>query len=863
MADLKEYRRKRRFNRTPEPAGRVHTEERGRLYIVQKHAASRLHYDFRLELDGVLKSWAVPKGPSLDPAEKRLAVHVEDHPLEYGSFEGVIPPEEYGGGTVMLWDRGRWLPEGDPVQRYRKGHLKFRLEGAKLKGTWNLARMARREEADGKENWLLIKGRDGEARPGSDATILEEEPLSVTTGRSMDEIAAARDRVWSGALGEVPDPAPAQPPSVRDPSALPSARKAPQPAALTPQLAVLASQPPAGEGWLHEIKYDGYRILAVRERKSVRLLTRQGNDWTDKFAAVAAAIAALPVRSAVLDGEITVVKQDGSTDFQALQNAMQGLQSGALAYFVFDLPYCQGYDLTRSPLQERKRLLQDLLRAAPAAGPLRYSDHIVGGGAAVYDQACRLALEGVVSKRADAPYRPKRTRDWVKVKCLQRQEFVVGGYTDPAGARSAFGALLLGYRDAEDRLVYAGRVGTGFNERTLDRILRDLKTLEAAQCPFEVNAPQGRERRGCHWVRPVRVAEVAFTAWTDENILRHPSFVGMRSDKPAEAVRREDITEPDRAPAATRQRRRSARAHGADPIVAGIPITHPDRMLFPEDDLTKVELARLYEALGDRILPYLVDRPLTLVRCPQGSRRTCFYQKHFSDRMPPAVKPIPIREKEDDAEDSIYIRIRDVQGLVGLIQTGVIELHPWGSRIDRLEYPDIMIFDLDPGPGITPAQLIESALLVKARLEDLELESFVKTSGGKGYHVVVPLVRRSTWDDVRAFSGAVADDLVRRLPTRFVATMTKAKRPGKVFIDYFRNVRGSTSVAPYSARARGKGPVSMPLGWDELAAGKGVRPDEVTVRTVLERIRRKADPWARFFDARQSLTAAMRRGLAA
>jgi bifunctional non-homologous end joining protein LigD len=865
MADLKEYRRKRRFDRTPEPEGRVHADDPGRLFIIQKHAATRLHYDFRLELDGVLKSWAVPKGPSLDPAEKRLAVHVEDHPLEYGAFEGVIPEEEYGGGTVMLWDRGRWIPDGEPLQGYRKGHLKFRLEGAKLKGTWNLARMALRDE--GKENWLLIKSRDDAARPGSD--ILHEQPLSVTTGRSMEEIAAARDRVWSGSIGEAPaGPAPArrrpatQRPIAIRPSSITGARKAPQPELLTPQLAVLAAAPPTGEGWLHEIKYDGYRILAFRDHKGVRLVTRHGNDWTDRFATIAEAVAALPVREAVLDGEVTVVKPDGSTDFQALQNVLQGVSGGALAYFAFDLPHCDGYDLTRSRLVERKQLLQDLLRKAPAAGRLRYSDHIAGGGGPdVFQQACRLALEGVVSKRADAAYRQKRTRDWVKVKCLRRQEFVVGGYTDPAGARTAFGALLLGYRDEQGRLVYAGRVGTGFNERSLQRILADLKALGPSPCPFEINAPTGRNCRGCHWVKPIRVAEVDFTGWTEEGVLRHPAFLGMREDKPASEVVREAATKPvARKPPAGR---RAGKGRGGPPEVAGVPITHPDRVLFPEAQLTKLELAQLYERLAERVLPFLVDRPLTLVRCPQGARRTCFYQKHFTDQLPPGVSPIPIREKEDEAEESIYLRIRDVKGLIGLVQIGVLELHPWGSRVDRLEHPDMMIFDLDPGPGITHPQLVESALLVKERLDDLGLRSFVKTSGGKGFHIVVPLARRNSWEEVKAFSGAVAEDLVRRLPARFVATMTKSKRAGKVFLDYFRNARGSTSVAPYSTRARRQGSISMPIRWEDLAGGEGVRPDAVNVHNVLQWMQRSPDPWAEFFTLKQSLTRTMRRRLAA
>ncbi len=865
---LKEYRGKRHFDRTEEPEGQVKSSESGRLYVIQKHAASRLHYDFRLELDGVLKSWAVPKGPALDSSEKHLAVEVEDHPVEYGGFEGIIPENEYGGGTVMLWDRGHWESQGDPRKGYEKGRLKFRLFGQKLKGLWILTRMSA-GESERNKNWLLIKSNDEYARPES--AILEAQPLSVASGRSMDEIARDRDRVWSvlSENGETPDSEPvanideayeAKTPA-EDLSSLPGSRRSPILEAVRPQLATLVAEIPAGDDWLHEIKYDGYRMLGFKQEGKVRLSTRNGQDWTHRFTSVAVALGEAASKEFITDGEIVVKKADGTTDFQGLQNVLKGIESGRLLYCLFDLLYLNGYDLTRVGLLDRKELLRKMLKDAPAESVLQFSDHIRGKGQEVYRHACRYALEGVVSKRFDAAYRQKRSRDWVKSKCLHRQEFVITGFSRPAGSRTGFGALLLGYHTSAGELVYAGRVGTGFNDQTLRQLTEELVSLER-KAPALSDPPTGTEAKGVRWVEPQRVAEVEFSQWTEEGRLRHPVFKGIREDKPAGEVVRE---KPGRNPAATNatsrtppsERGRKAAAGNSGVKIGGIRLSNPQRVLYPDQGITKAELAGYYEKVADWILPHIAGRPLTIVRCPRGRQKKCFYQKHLTEQLPDSVKGIPIEEKH---EEQIYIMIEDLAGLIALVQLGTLELHPWGSRSDRLERPDIMIFDLDPGPGISPADLVEGCRLLRKRLNAIGLKSFLKTSGGKGFHIVVPLVRRSGWDEVKAFSGAVAGSLAREHPQRFVAVMSKAKRKGKIFVDYLRNGRGATSVAPYSTRARPEAPVSAPVGWDELDAG--LKPDTYTIENIPRRLQSlKQDPWNEFFDTRQSITVAMKKEL--
>lgn len=853
---LREYRKKRDFSRTPEPEGNVQKPSPDLLYVIHKHAASHLHYDLRLEMEGVLKSWAVPKGPSLDCEEKRLAVHVEDHPVEYGGFEGVIPEGEYGGGTVMLWDQGVWVPEGDAEAKYRKGHLMFELRGKKLHGTWTLARMGGRSGEEGK-NWLLMKKRDSGCQPVYD--ILQEQPLSAATGRSMGEIAASEDRVWSGERGEIDPPAKTSVENGMGAGAMPGARPGPMPVGMKPQLATLVKEPPTGERWLHEIKYDGYRILCFKNGRSVRLMSRNDNDWTARFPAVARAASSLLPREMIMDGEIVVLRPDGTTDFQALQNALEGVQSwGRIGYYVFDLIYYEGYDLTGAPLIERKRLLKAVLEKPPISSSLIYGDHICGKGRTIYEHACRLGTEGIVSKREDSGYEERRSGSWLKVKCIKRQEFVIGGYSEPSGSRTAFGALLLGYYEGTGELTYAGRVGTGFNEDSLKRIMTALKSIEQKESPFH-NPPSGRDARGVHWVNPALVAEAEFTEWTQEGILRHPSFKGLREDKDPREVTREPAEPSTQAiPAKSKSSSRVPAARhwssgNRTDTVAGVPITNPERILYPEQGLTKLALTAYYEKVAGRMLPHIKGRPLTLVRCPQGMQRKCFYQKHLTEQTPAEVKEIPVREKEGV---QMYVAVNDLAGLISLVQLGVLEIHPWGSRGDRLEQPDRLIFDLDPGEGVSTEQLVDAARLMHHFLEELGIRSFLKTTGGKGYHVVAPLVRGPGWGELKEFAEKAAQETVRMRPDLLISTMRKSRRKGKIFVDYLRNARGATAVAPYSTRARHSAPVAVPLSWEELSPG--LSPDEYKLENISSRLT-QTDPWAEFFRIRQSLTRGMKR----
>jgi bifunctional non-homologous end joining protein LigD len=856
-AQLETYRKKRDFSRTAEPAGAASADTFGLLYVIQKHAAGRLHYDLRLEMDGVLKSWAVPKGPSLDPEQKRLAVLVEDHPLEYGTFEGIIPKGEYGGGTVLLWDRGEWEPRGDAVAGFRKGHLSFWLHGEKLRGLWALARMGGKGDAEEK-NWLLIKKQDDQARPESEYAVTDKE-ASVLSGRSMEEIARAGDLVWQdgAAVAGSPAASPANTPVPDlDPAALSGARQAELPKTFRPQLAVAVDEPPSGKDWLHEIKYDGYRMLCFIDRGKVRFLTRRGQDWTAKFPTAAAFAAALPVEQAILDGEMVVLEAGGTTDFQTLQNLLRRREEKGLVYFVFDLPYLNGYDLTDVYLSERKKLLRQFVPEAARDVPLRFSDHLAGRGRQVFQHACRFALEGIVSKQARSRYLQKRSSQWRKVKCLNREEFVVGGFTEPGGERKGFGALLLGYYGDGRKLTYSGRVGTGFSEEMLRELRRSLDPLKTADSPFATRLPAS-ESRGVSWVRPELVVEVEFGSRTRDGRLRHSSFKGVREDKEPTDVRRQgEIEESPEKPA--RQEDQEPRPglvrSGSVARVAGVRLSHPERILYPGQGVTKRALAEFYQQAAELMLPHLAGRPLTLFRCPRGREEDCFFQKHFAETLPESGRTVPIQEK-DEVRD--YLVVDDLPGVIGLVQLGVLEFHPWLCRADRLERPDRMVFDLDPDTRVGWQQVIEAALALRELLGELGLESFVKTSGGKGLHVTVPLARRSSWDELKVFSRGVAERITGQWPRKYLATMSKDKRRGKIFIDHFRNSRGATSIAPYSTRARAGAPVSTPLGWEELPAVPA--PNHYTVENLPRRLARlDGDPWEGFFDHRQSLTRGMK-----
>lgn len=882
---LAEYRRKRDFARTQEPAGEAEAQSKtGRTFVVQKHQARRLHYDLRLEMDGVLKSWAVPNGPALDPTQKQLAVHTEDHPIEYGSFEGVIPEGEYGAGPVMIWDRGDWEPIGNAKEGYDKGDLKFRLHGDKLTGEWVLARMKSKAAKDDERNWLLIKKKDDAAQSIESFNILGEMPRSVVSGRTLDEIAAAPVAVWEGGrarvvsddvVSEQPTGALAKEPSpfsvregegsrtkramIEAPSGNDRARRASMPDFIKPQLAVSAKEPPAGDDWLNETKLDGYRLIARIEGDDVRLFTRNHNDWTDRFPTVARALGSLAVETAFLDGEVVVLDKHGLPDFQALQNAFRGYTRARFRYFVFDVMYAQGLDLRATPLHERKAYLRSILKQhGSSSETLMYCEHIIGNGETVLAEAAKVGLEGIVSKRADSTYQSRRSPTWIKVKRVDRQDFVIGGYTAPSGSRIGFGALLLGcYNDAGE-LIYCGRVGTGFSDRTLELLIAELTRRKADDPPF-ANPEADPEHRSAHWVKPELVAEVEFSNWTEENLIRHPSFCGLREDVAPETIRRDDL---QAAPASGGGNKNRPTIVGKvvkspqapeDAFVAGVRISHPDRTVYPDDGVTKLDVARYYEQIAEWILPHVARRPLSLVRCPLGLAGESFYQRQVGEGFPDAVRGRSIGEDE-------AIIIDDLDGLLGLVQMGTLEIHAWGCRADNVDRPDRLVFDLDPGPGILWEHIVASARFVRAFLVDLGLVSFVKTTGGNGVHLVVPIVRRTSWEDAKIFTNAVAREIANTAPRNFVATMSKALRKHRIFIDYLRNQLGATSIAVYSTRARNGATVSAPLSWDELSAD--APPAGYNLRSVAARLRDIShDPWEGFDVVQQSITKAMLRKL--
>jgi bifunctional non-homologous end joining protein LigD len=824
-ASLDRYHRKRDFGTTAEPRGK-RLKAKGFRYLIQKHDARRLHYDLRLELDGVLKSWAVTRGPSLDPKERRLAVHVEDHPVDYGSFEGTIPQGQYGGGTVMLWDTGTWEPLGDPHAMYRKGHLKFAIQGDRLHGEWHLVRMHKPDEK--RDNWLLIKSDDAFARPGDVDALLEENAVSIKTGRDMEAIA-------EGAKA-VPKPKASAKRKAGQKTRQKNPRNAtPLPDFVPPQLATRVDAAPDGADWLHEIKLDGYRIQARRQDGEARMLTRTGLDWTSKFGKIAAALAKLRIDDALVDGEIVVFDADGSTSFAKLQQALSEGEDESdgddaeLVYVAFDLLHLDGEDLRTLPLTERKARLRKLVPLRSAL--LRYSDHHAGQGGRLLAQACSHKLEGIVSKRADAPYVSGRSAGWVKSKCRERQEFVIGGFTEPTEQERGVGSLLLGYRE-DGALRYAGRVGTGFGRQNGPPLRRKLDTI-LAKTPAFASIPAAA-RRGAIFVAPKLVAEVEFATWTADRLVRQAAFLGLRADKPPTSIAREKPM-----PVA------KAKKPAAKASAAGIAITHPERVLFPEQGITKQQLADYYIAIADRILPHVADRPLPSLRCPEGISGDCFFQKHLMRGMPDVVTPLKVKGSEGVSD---YLSIHDAAGLAALVQFGVIELHPWGCKQGEMELADRMVFDLDPDEKLAWGEVVRAAKEVRDRLTEVGLKSFLKTTGGKGLHVVVPLNPAVDWAVVKAFSHALASAMAAAAPDRFIAKVSKAARRGKIFIDYLRNQRGATSVAPYAVRARPGAAVSMPVPWSALT--DKLRPDQFK---IADAVRKRADPWKDFFATRQTI----------
>ncbi len=801
---LATYNAKRDFGKTPEPSGKAQGSKGGDLFIVQKHDATRLHWDLRLEIDGVLKSWAVTKGPSPDPDIKRLAVRTEDHPMSYAEFEGTIPKGEYGGGTVMLWDRGKWAPiKGKSASDIDKGHLHFTLEGERMKGEWLLIRL-KKKPGEKRENWLLRKLQDGHAEEGD--ALVERELTSVLTGRSMAEIAADKNGEYAlqgkgddAFLAQMEkasanNTAKAKPRREGKSAALPKFRK--------PQLATLVDDVPSGNGWMHEIKFDGYRAMIAASGAKVRVYTRSGKDWTDKFAPLVEALAALDLPSCLIDGEIIAHDAKGNPDFSTLQQVLKrghGSQSKTdrLAFHAFDLLELAGEGLAGISNIERKERLEALM--AGAQPPLHVADHVIGAGEKLLSTMCSAGQEGIIAKKMDAPYRHSRSKAWVKVKCTRRQEFVIVGWKESAARGRAFSSLLMAQYEG-GQLIYKGKVGTGFTQDEMDTLAAKMRRLERKTAPVEVSKP---DARGVTWLTPKLVAEVGFAEFTADGNIRHGSYLGLRSDKPAKSVK------PERPSSTPKEE-------------AGVKISSRDRVVFPDSGQTKGQLADYYEAVAPIMLPFAARRPASLVRCPQGRAKECFFQKHDSGGFGDAVHSVPTQEKDGGTEDYLYID--DARGILQCVQMGTIEFHGWGTRTDDVEHPDRMVFDLDPDEGLDFNDVKQAARDIRARLSDIGLVSFAMLSGGKGVHVVVPLTPGHSWDVHKDFSRRFAEALSLAEPDRFTATMSKAKRKGKIFIDWLRNQRGSTAVLPYSARARSGAPVAVPIGWNELKTMDDAKP---------------------------------------
>ena len=794
MADrLERYREMRNFSITPEPRGRkVARKEHTLHYYIQRHDATRLHYDFRLELDGVLKSWAVPKGPSLDPSDKRLAVQTEDHPLDYGEFEGVIPEKQYGAGEVLLWDKGEWQPEDpDPREALRKGTLHFRLTGEKLRGSWILTRLRDRK------NWLLIKRNDESA--SKDVDVVEQRPESVKRAPKKSRRAA----------------------------------KAELPAFITPQLATLVTAPPKSGDWVYEVKHDGYRMLARIAGAEVRLFTRSGKEWTAKLPHLARALAKAGIDNAWLDGEIVVPGPDGRASFQALQNAFDAGADSKIVYYVFDAPFLEGKDQRQLPLKERKQRLKKTLQTSNV---VRFSDDLAGSAAEVLEHACKLGLEGLIGKQAESVYVAGRSKSWIKLKCRLQQDFVIVGFTAPQGSRHGFGAIVLGLYEKPRKLVYAGKVGTGFDDRRLTELSRQFAALKAKESPLE-NPPR---EKGITWIRPKLVAQVEFAERTNEGLIRQGAFMGLREDIPAKQVGVE-------------------RAQPAPDQQPEIKISHPDRLIWPSLKITKADLARDYAEVGDWMLPHVANRPLTLVRCPDGAEAQCFYQRHLGMGASPGDLKQIERLRSSKGK---YLYLDSKRGILSAVQNGAVEFHTWGASIPEIKHPDRITMDLDPGPGVDWKELVRATQLTRTLLEKLGLKTFLKTTGGKGLHVVAPVEPKLEWDKVKDFTRLVAEFLVRADPELFTAKISKGVRTGKIFVDYLRNSETASAVSAYSARARKDAGVSTPLEWDEL--GRTDIRDKFTVLTVPKRLAKLTlDPWAEYDSARQPITPAMWKALGA
>ncbi len=864
---LSKYRAKRDFTKTKEPSGQLPVRQSQQLrFVIQKHAARRLHFDLRLELGGVFKSWAVTRGPSLNPRDKRLAVEVEDHPLDYGDFEGTIPAGQYGGGTVQLWDRGYWTPEGDldPARQLAKGELKFSLEGGRLHGSWVLVRMKEDREGGKRTNWLLIKHRDAAARDAAQVDAMMAEDRSIASERDMAQIAAgkgaapkpfmlasktAADATWQSNRAQ-PDQ-----PTVKPVTARKSARprsKTKLPEFIEPELCKLLDRPPVGDTWAHEVKFDGYRIQMRVAGGECELRTRKGLDWTHKFPEIAAAAAKLP--DCIIDGEVAALDEHGSPDFAALQAALSDGNTRDLIFFAFDLLFSEDGDLRKQPLSERKAKLQRLL--GPRKGALiRYVDHFQTAGDAVLQSACRMHLEGIISKRLDAPYKSGRSGDWTKSKCRAGHEVVIGGWTHDSGQLRS---LLVGVHRGE-HLAYVGRVGTGFGRSKAQALIKQLKALKTNESPFGgENAP--RSARDIRWVKPELVAEIEFAGWTGAGNVRQAAFKGLRSDKPAAEVEAEmpapatsvEVAKPKRSPAAKQSRTANGKA-----MVMGVSISSADKPLWPNanDDrpVTKLDLAKYFETMGELIMPHIEGRPCSVIRAPDGIEAEKFFQRHA---MRGTSNLLTLTKVAGDHKP--YLQIDRVEALIAVAQTAGIELHPWNCRPYDASVAGRLVFDLDPGPDLSFDVVIDAAKEMRERLEALGLEAFCKTTGGKGLHVVTPLdsdgKKAVGWPEAKAFAQAVCTQMAQDSPDKYVVNMAKKIRGGKIFLDYLRNDRMSTAVAPYSPRVREGAPVSMPIAWNQVK--HGLDPQRYTLRTV-PALARRSRAWDGYEEAARPLGPAM------
>lgn len=859
--NLKKYRSKRNFKMTSEPSGLKSASSENKtkkqnplLYVIQKHAARHLHYDLRLEINHVLKSWAIPKGPHLNPNIKRLAVEVEDHPIEYGSFEGTIPAGEYGAGAVILWDKGQWIPEGDPNIAYKNGSLTFQIKGRKLKGKWKLIK-TKTNGLSHQKYWLFFKIKDKDAK--EDYEIIEDKPLSVISHKTIEQInkssrqKLAKSKVVKKKKNEIQ--------FEFDLSKDARLKKTKMPAEIKPELCYLTKNPPEGLEWIHEVKFDGYRILAFvdkNEKQQIRLMTRNGKNWTQKFTHIAKSFIDLPIKNAIFDGELVAIDKNGVSNFQYLQNSLKGEIKYPLRYYVFDILYYNGYNLRNLPLLDRKRILKAIVNHPSmskdrntAQENILYSEYIQGEGTLVYKKACANKLEGIISKKINSPYETRRSKLWLKSKCIKRQEFVIGGYTKPRGKRLGFGSLLVGYYNSKKQLIYAGHVGTGFNEKTLKSLYKMLKGNLQNQNPF-YKLQEHSIIKFATWVKPKLIAELEFTEWTKENILRHPAFLGLRLDKSVGEVglEAEEILKPLKS-AQKKSHSRNRLENKIDSInVAGIKLSHPTRIIKECKSVTKIELAKYYEKVSGWILPYIINRPLSLLRCPFTSEKkygeSCFFNKHYSKSFPPSIYPV-------GGVDN-FLMIKNLEGLIALVQLNVLEIHPWGSKNTAMMKPDRIIFDLDPDINLPWKQVIMGAELVNKELKKINLISFVKTTGGKGLHIVIPILAQNSWDQIKIFTETFSRFMAEKYPELFTATMSKSKRKGKIYLDYLRNTKGATSVAPYSTRAKEGCPISTPIAWSELK--KTQSSQQFTLLNILDRLNKiKKDPWDKFFQIKQNL----------